>query len=44
MYMETLMALTSFNFLVFLAVVIVLYYLVPKKFQWVWLLIVSYAF
>ena len=44
MYMETFMALTSFNFLVFLAVVIVLYYLVPKKFQWVWLLIVSYAF
>ena len=27
------MAMTSFNFLVFLAVVITVYYLVPKKLQ-----------
>lgn len=38
------MALTSFNFLVFLAAVIVVYYLVPKKYQWCVLLIASYGF
>ena len=38
------MALTSFNFLVFLAAVITVYYLVPKKYQWCVLLIASYGF
>ena len=38
------MAMTSFNFLVFLAVVITVYYLVPKKFQWCVLLAASYGF
>ena len=38
------MALTSFNFLVFLAVVITVYYLVPKKYQWCVLLVASYGF
>ncbi|MCR5683871.1 MAG: MBOAT family protein [Lachnospiraceae bacterium] len=38
------MALTSFKFLLFLTVVLFLYYIVPKKLQWVLLLIVSYAF
>ncbi len=38
------MALTSFNFLFFLAVVLLAYYIVPKKFQWVLLLVASYAF
>ena len=38
------MAMTSFNFLVFLAAVIVVYYLVPKKYQWCVLLIASYGF
>ena len=38
------MTLTSFNFLCFFLVVIILYYAVPKKFQWVLLLLASYAF
>ena len=38
------MTLTSFNFLVFLCVVITAYYLVPKKFQWCILLVSSYGF
>ena len=38
------MAFTSFNFLVFLAVVITVYYLVPKKYQWCVLLAASYGF
>jgi len=38
------MALTSFKFLLFLLVVLILYYALPKKLQWVFLLIASYAF
>ena len=38
------MSFTSFNFLVFLAAVIVVYYLVPKKYQWCVLLVASYGF
>ena len=38
------MGFTSLAFLVFLAVVLTLYYLVPRRFQWVLLLIASYAF
>ena len=38
------MSFTSFNFFVFLAVVIVLYYVVPKKLQWLILLLASYGF
>jgi len=38
------MAFSSFNFFCFLAVVITVYYLVPKKFQWAVLLVASYAF
>lgn len=38
------MALNSFTFLLFLAVVVTVYYLVPKKFQWLILLIASYGF
>ena len=38
------MAFTSFYFLVFLLGVLILYYTVPKRFQWVLLLIASYAF
>ena len=38
------MAFTSFNFLVFLALVITVYYLVPKKYQWCVLLAASYGF
>lgn len=38
------MTYTSFAFLVFLLFVFVIYYIVPKKFQWVLLLCASYAF
>lgn len=38
------MSLTSFNFLVFLFLVIVAYYIVPKKYQWSVLLVASYGF
>ncbi|MBQ9941974.1 MAG: MBOAT family protein [Christensenellaceae bacterium] len=38
------MAYTSFAFLLFLAVVVLFYYIIPKRFQWVILLLASYAF
>lgn len=38
------MAFTSFNFLVFFFVVLVAYYLVPRKYQWFLLLAASYCF
>ena len=38
------MSFTSFNFLVFLFAVIVVYYLVPGKLQWAVLLLASYGF
>ena len=38
------MAFTSFSFLVFAACVVAVYYLVPKKCQWVVLLAASYGF
>lgn len=38
------MALNSLKFLVFLAAVLVVYYIVPKKFQWAVLLVASYGF
>ena len=38
------MALNSLTFLAFLAVVVLVYYIVPKKIQWVVLLIASYGF
>ncbi len=38
------MAYTSFSFLVFLAVVLIIYYAVPKRFQWAVLLAASYVF
>lgn len=38
------MALSSFSFLAFLTVVVIAYYLVPKKFQWFVLLLASYGF
>jgi len=38
------MAYTSFYFLAFLAGVLILYYIIPKRFQWVLLLAASYAF
>ncbi len=38
------MAYTSFGFLAFLAIVVLLYYIVPKRFQWAVLLVASYSF
>uniref|UniRef100_UPI00405758D4 MBOAT family O-acyltransferase n=1 Tax=Acetatifactor sp. TaxID=1872090 RepID=UPI00405758D4 len=38
------MLFTSYEFIGFIAVLLVLYYLIPKKYQWVLLLIASYAF
>lgn len=38
------MTLNSLSFLLFLAVVVVVYYLVPKKIQWAILLVASYGF
>ena len=38
------MSFTSISFILFLAVVTLLYYLVPKRFQWCLLLLASYAF
>lgn len=38
------MALTSFNFLLFFFGVLVLYYLIPRKYQWFLLLAASYCF
>lgn len=38
------MALTSFNFLLFVFIVITVYYLIPKKYQWFLLLLASYVF
>lgn len=38
------MALNSLTFLAFLAIVVLVYYIVPKKIQWVVLLVASYGF
>lgn len=38
------MSFTSLSFLAFLTVTAIVYYLIPKRFQWVVLLIASYAF
>lgn len=38
------MLFTSYEFVAFLALVFVLFYIVPKKFQWVLLLVASYGF
>lgn len=38
------MSFVSLEFLLFVGVVVLLYYLVPKRVQWIFLLLVSYAF
>ena len=38
------MAFASTVFLIFLLVGVIVYYLIPKRFQWIWLLILSYYF
>ena len=38
------MNFNSFEFLIFLAIVLVLYFVLPHKFRWIMLLIASYYF
>lgn len=38
------MSFTSLNFIIFVFAVVLIYYLLPKKAQWVFLLVASYAF
>lgn len=38
------MSYTSMGFLIFLLAGVIVYYIIPKKFQWVWLLVISYFF
>ncbi len=38
------MSFISLGFLVFLVISIIVYYLIPKKYQWIWLLMISYFF
>ena len=38
------MLFTSLEFVIFLAAVLVVYYLTPRRFQWIVLLIFSYIF
>lgn len=38
------MVFTSFNFLIFFPTVLILYFLLPQKFRWIFLLIASYYF
>ncbi len=38
------MTLNSLNFLAFLAAVVIVYYIFPKKYQWFVLLVASYGF
>ena len=38
------MLFNSINFILFFPVVFIVYYLMPKKFQYLWLLVTSYFF
>lgn len=38
------MSFISLGFLVFLVISVFIYYLIPKKYQWIWLLTISYFF
>ena len=38
------MLFTSFHFILFITILFLLYYLIPKKFQWMLLLLASYLF
>ena len=38
------MSLISMEFLTFVAVAVIGYYLIPKRYQWVWLLAFSYIY
>ena len=38
------MLLTSYEFIIFISICFVLYYILPKRFQWILLLVASYVF
>jgi alginate O-acetyltransferase complex protein AlgI len=38
------MTFNSLHFFIFFPIVAILYYVIPKKYQWIWLLIASYTF
>ncbi len=38
------MLFTSYTFILFIAIVFLVYYIIPKKIQWMWLLLTSYIF
>ena len=38
------MSIISLKYILFIAAVVLVYYIIPKKYQWIWLLIASYAF
>ena len=38
------MSFTTFEFFLFIAAAVVIYYVIPKKLQWIWLLIISYVY
>lgn len=38
------MQFTSLNFLIFFSIISALYFIIPQKFRWLWLLICSYYF
>ena len=38
------MGLNSFLFVLFVAVSLFIYYVIPKKIQWLWLLVISYVY
>lgn len=42
--MEKDMSFTTFEFFLFIAAAVVIYYVIPKKLQWIWLLIISYVY
>lgn len=42
--MEIIMLFTSYRFVIFLILIFVVYYVIPKKYQWTLLLVASYVF
>lgn len=42
--MEKDMSFTTFEFFLFIAAAVIIYYVIPKKLQWIWLLIISYVY
>ena len=38
------MSFTTFEFFLFIAAAVIIYYVIPKKLQWIWLLIIRYGY